>query len=189
MGHGEEKYTDTLAKYDKFKWMLESDKHGHGDNHDHSDEHDHPVDFSDFHDNILSQTDKLNFVLLALEKIQHANPAAMTHEDARYLHPSRNGILFQGYILGLKIPSIYMAMKIVLTRNYRILPLGLFFGYTYVALPYLNKVPFFFKENVRMMRGRATARKYLEKQNGELDLFKKILDPRTSHHALHNIKL
>lgn len=194
MGHGENSHShleSDLAKYEKFKWMLTAEgapliisqilgtpK-----------EHTHIPTFEDFHDNTLSSTEKLNFVLLALEKMHHIHPSAIDPRDSKYLHPTRTGILLKCYYVGLYFPALYGATKMVVSRNFSARNIYALTAYTIAWKLFLEPAPLAAKEWIRRVRNRKVALKYFERQKGKLDIFKKILDPRTDHHYLHHLEL
>lgn len=182
---------ENLAKYEKFKWMLtKQDPQGLVQKLFKIDEyHNEEPNFTEFHENSLTNKEKLNFVLLALEKVHHMNPSAISLEDSKYLHPAKTGLLLKTYFVSLYIPVLYGGFKIVQSRNFSFKAIGLFFGYLAATQTILIPAPIRYKEWLRRIRARPIALKYFEKQKGRLDLFKKILDPRTDHHELHHLKL
>ena len=195
MGHSETSHnhieTD-LAKYEKFKWMLTAEGAPLIINKIlgiSNDEHTHIPNFEEFHDNTLSSTDKLNFVLLALEKMHHVHPSAIDPRDSKYLHPTRTGILLKSYYVGLYLPFVYGASKVIVSRSFSAKNVYALVAYTAAWKLFLEPAPFVAKEWIRRVRNRKVALKYFERQKGKLDVFRKILDPRTDHHYLHHLEL
>lgn len=194
MGHHDTHQLDVkeyIAKYEKFKWMLTlKDTPGLLGNLLQVEEKPTEIpEFKDFYDNTLSNVEKLHFVLLALEKLHHVHPAAIPREDSKYLHTAKIGVLYSIYYYSLWIPLIFMNTKMILSRKFNAKFIGGLFSYMVVMDRILMPCPLYYKEWVRRMRARPIAMKYFEKENGKLDLFKKILDPRTHPHELHHMKL
>ncbi len=135
----------------------------------------------------MNSSEKTKRVLLALEKVNHANSNAFIEEDHRILTLTRIGLSQRWYYWSLKGINGFWMLSTVLSKNYtraNLVRLGLF---TIVNKMYLIPAPHYFKEQFRIRRGLILAEEYLNKEDGDMSKFVNILNPFISHHELQQM--
>ena len=184
-------YVEGLEKYKEFSWIIERQKPksilktltskllpSFASN----------PSFIDVKDENISKSTRRKIVLLALEKLNTVNPHAFPHSEQIYLNPTRVGVLAKTYYLFSMAPFVFGMAWMIAGKRYSGKNLAIFgLGY-YTTFQILPHIPMTLKERTRMYRARNLADKYYHKHGG-LDLFKKIVDPRTDIHELSHLKL
>lgn len=137
----------------------------------------------------LSRRQKRVRALLALEKLNAYNHHAFSEKEKMVLVPSNPTILHYFYMVGLTLGELWMVRDIFANRRFT--PSRI--GGTLAAIGFVEIFmrDFFYKakERIRIRKGLKLADEYLQKQDGRMAAFAKILHPYTSFRELEHYSL
>ena len=137
----------------------------------------------------LSRRQKRVRALLALEKLNAYNHHAFSAKEKMVLVPGNPTILHYLYMVGLSLGELWMVRDIFANRRFTLSRIG---G-TVAAIGFIEifMMDFFYKakEGVRIRKGLKLADQYLQKQDGRMAAFAKILHPHTSFRELEHYSL
>ena len=137
----------------------------------------------------LSLSQQIPRIVFALEKLAMFNHHAFDEKDRRNFTPSNMGLIQKGYSNILTGVQFYWLVTIFSKRNFSRSNLCNFAAFVLISKFVLKPLPMRFKEAVRYQHAKERAYFYLKKQNGNLAIFKKILNPKTTVESLHHLSV